>query len=55
MCSVGDLHFPRVPEAEQLLVVPFIMKSLRMYGWKWSCTVEELHTEDEVVAEIHTS
>ena len=29
---VGDFSFGRLPEDEQLLVVPFVMRTLRMAG-----------------------
>ena len=48
---VGDFSFTRLPEDEQLLVVPFVMRTLRMAGLG-ECPSGPLHPEDEEVTEI---
>ena len=45
---VGDFSFGRLPEDEQLLVVPFVMRTLRVAGRP----ISPLHPEDEEVAGI---
>ena len=45
---VGDFSFGRLPEDEQLLVIPFVMRSLHMAGLD-ECDVGPLHPEDEEV------
>ena len=39
---VGDFSFGRLPEDEQLLVVPFVMRTLRMAGLG-ECPLDPLH------------
>ena len=48
---VGDFTFERLPEDEQLLVVPFVMRTLRMAGLG-ECPFGPLHPEDEEATEI---
>ena len=43
---VGDFSFSRLPEDEQLRVVPFVMRTLRMAGLG-ECPFGPLHPEDE--------
>ena len=49
--SVGDFSFERLPEDEQLLVVPFVMRTLRMAGLG-ECPFGPLHLENEEAAGI---
>ena len=48
---VGDFSFGLLPEDEQLLVIPFVMKTLRMAGLG-ECDVGPLHPEDKEVTEV---
>ena len=48
---VGDFSFGRLPENEQLLVVPFVMRTLRMAGLG-ECPFGPLHPEDAESTEI---
>ena len=47
----GDFSFSSLPEDEQLLVVPFVIRTLRMAGL-WECPFDPLHPEDEEATEI---
>ena len=51
MYTVGDFSFGCLPEDEQLLVIPFVMRTLRKTGLG-ECDVGSLHTEDEDVTEV---
>ena len=51
MNLVGDFSFGRLPEEEQLVVVPFVMRTLRMAGLG-ECSLDPLHPEDEEVTEV---
>ena len=45
----GDFSFTRLPyEEEQLVVIPFVMRTLRMAGLG-ECSFGPLHPEDEEV------
>ena len=48
---VGDFSFGCLPEDKQLLVVPFVMRTLRMAGLG-ECSFDPLHPEDEEVTGI---
>ena len=48
---VGDFSFSRLSEDEQLLVVPLVMRTLRMAGLG-ECPFGPLRPEDEEAAEI---
>ena len=48
---MGDSSFGRLPEDEQLLVVPFVMRTLRIVGLG-ECPFGPLHPEDEEAAGI---
>ena len=47
----GDFSFISLPEEEQLVVIPFVMRTLRMAGLG-ECAFGPLHPEDEEVTEI---
>ena len=49
---VGDFSLSRLPEDEQLLVVPFVMRTLRMAGLGECPFFGPLHPEDEEASEI---
>ena len=51
MYTVDDIIFGHLPEDEQLLVIPFVMRTLGMTGLG-TCDVEPLHPEDEEVTEV---
>ena len=42
---VGDFSFGRLPEEEQLVVVPFVMRTLHMAGLG-ECSFAPLHPEE---------
>ena len=47
----GDFSFGRLPEEEQLVVIPFLMRTLRMAGLG-ERSFDPLHPADEEVTEI---
>ena len=51
VCLVGDFSFAHLSEDEQLLVIPFVMRTLPMVGLG-ECTLGPLHPEDEEVTEV---
>ena len=48
---VGDFSFGRLPKEEQLVVIPFVMRTLRMAGLG-ECAFGPCHPEDEEVTEV---
>ena len=48
---MGDFSFSLLPEDEQLLIVPFVMRTLRMAGLG-ECPLGRLHPEEKEATEI---
>ena len=44
---VGDFSFDRLPEEEQIVVIPFVMRALRMAGLR-ECSFGTLYPDEEV-------
>ena len=49
--KVGEFRFGRLPEDEQLLVIPFCKRTLCTTG-SGECDVGPLHPEDKEVTEV---